>query len=156
MFYCPTNFTFQRLFPNAGSKIITELSSLEDSPCLERDKLSNRTSVSLTGFGGIATTIGNYLLENNPVVATAISSYDDGHETLPRPGLEKGQGIHPHRAPRTARSGIQIHAQPRQQRRHESRHQQKGFLPPAQRRASTPASQNCESLVIIFLAQNYC
>jgi hypothetical protein len=42
MFYCPTNFAFHRLFPNAGSKIITELSSLEDSPCLERDKLSNR------------------------------------------------------------------------------------------------------------------
>jgi hypothetical protein len=42
MFYCPTNFAFHRLFPNAGSKIITELGSLEDSPCLERDKLSNR------------------------------------------------------------------------------------------------------------------
>jgi hypothetical protein len=32
---------FCRLFPNAGSKIITERGSLEDSPCLERDKLSN-------------------------------------------------------------------------------------------------------------------
>jgi hypothetical protein len=42
MFYCPTNFAFHRLFPNAGFKIITEPSSLEDSPCLERDKLSNR------------------------------------------------------------------------------------------------------------------
>ena len=34
--------TFYRLFPNAGSKIITEQGSLEDLPCLERDKLSNR------------------------------------------------------------------------------------------------------------------
>src|SRR5208283_5098356 len=42
MFYCPTNFAFHRLFPNIGSKIITEPGSLEDSPCLERDKLSNR------------------------------------------------------------------------------------------------------------------
>src|SRR5208282_4269109 len=33
MFYCPTNFAFHRLFPNAGSKIITEPGSLEDSPC---------------------------------------------------------------------------------------------------------------------------
>ena len=42
MYYCPTNLTFYRLFPNIGFKIITETSSLEDSPCLERDKLSNR------------------------------------------------------------------------------------------------------------------
>jgi len=42
MFNCPTNLTFHRLFPNAGFKIITEPSSLEDSPCLERDKPSNR------------------------------------------------------------------------------------------------------------------
>jgi len=42
MFNCPTNLTFYRLFPNIGFKIITETSSLEDSPCLERDKLSNR------------------------------------------------------------------------------------------------------------------
>ena len=41
MFYCPTNLTFYRLFTNIGFKIITETSSLEDSPCLERDKLSN-------------------------------------------------------------------------------------------------------------------
>lgn len=36
--------TFYRLFPNAGSQIITEPGSLEDLPCLERDKLSNRRS----------------------------------------------------------------------------------------------------------------
>jgi hypothetical protein len=42
MFYCPTNRTFHRLFPNIGFKIITEPGSLEDLPCLERDKLSNR------------------------------------------------------------------------------------------------------------------
>ena len=34
--------TFHRLFPKTGSKIITETSSPEDSPCLERNKLSNR------------------------------------------------------------------------------------------------------------------
>jgi hypothetical protein len=41
MFYCP-DYRFFRLFPTAGSKIITEQSSSEDSPCLESDKLSNR------------------------------------------------------------------------------------------------------------------
>jgi len=33
---------FQGLFPNVGSKIITEPSSPEDSPRLQKDKLSNR------------------------------------------------------------------------------------------------------------------
>ena len=43
MFYCPRlNFAFARLFPLIGFQIITEPGSLEDSPCLERDKLSNR------------------------------------------------------------------------------------------------------------------
>jgi hypothetical protein len=37
MFYCPTNDTFHRLFPNVGLKTITEPGSLEDLPCLERD-----------------------------------------------------------------------------------------------------------------------
>ena len=43
MFYCPTNGTFHRLFPNVGLKTITEPGSLEDLPCLEGDKPSNRT-----------------------------------------------------------------------------------------------------------------
>src|SRR5688572_3972484 len=43
MFYCPRlNFAFARLFPLIGFQIITELGSPEDSPCPERDKLSNR------------------------------------------------------------------------------------------------------------------
>jgi hypothetical protein len=41
MFNCPDHCFF-RLFPNIGFKIITEPSSLEDSPYLEMDKLSNR------------------------------------------------------------------------------------------------------------------
>ena len=36
------SFPFPRLFPNVGFKIITELSSPEDLPCLEIDKLSIR------------------------------------------------------------------------------------------------------------------
>ena len=36
------NFAFSRLFPIIGFKIITELSSPEDLPCRENDKLSNR------------------------------------------------------------------------------------------------------------------
>jgi hypothetical protein len=46
MFYCPTNCTFHRLFPNTGLKTIIELSSPEDSPCLEGDELSNRHTIS--------------------------------------------------------------------------------------------------------------
>jgi len=34
MFTVWTNRFFYRLFPNVGFKIITERSSLEDSPCL--------------------------------------------------------------------------------------------------------------------------
>src|ERR1700722_13354047 len=43
MFNCPRlTVSFTRLFPNFGFKIITELSSPEDLPCLESDKLSTR------------------------------------------------------------------------------------------------------------------
>ena len=43
MFNCPRlNFAFTRLFPFIGFQIITEPSSLEDLPCLERDNLSIR------------------------------------------------------------------------------------------------------------------
>ena len=46
MFAVRLTVTFDRLFPNIGSQIITERSSLEDLPCLERDKLSNRTTAA--------------------------------------------------------------------------------------------------------------
>jgi hypothetical protein len=43
MLYCPRlNYALTRLFPNFGFQIITETGSLEDLPCLERDKRSNR------------------------------------------------------------------------------------------------------------------
>ncbi len=43
MFYCTRlDFAFTRLFPIIGFQIITETSSLEDLPCLERDKHSIR------------------------------------------------------------------------------------------------------------------
>src|SRR5439155_24587877 len=40
------SFPFPRLFPNVEFKIITELSSPEDLPCLEIDKLSIRPPYS--------------------------------------------------------------------------------------------------------------
>jgi len=54
-------------FPNIGLKIITEPGSLEDSPCLERDKLSNRPAQHGRVSAAIAITIGNYLF--NPTTA---------------------------------------------------------------------------------------
>ncbi len=48
MFTVRQTGAFHRLFPNIGFKIITEPGSLEDSPCLERDKLSNRPDKGLT------------------------------------------------------------------------------------------------------------
>jgi len=63
-------------------------------------------------------------------------------EIVPGPGVEAGKGIHPHRAIGTARGGIQIVAGPAQQSRDATRHQQKRFLPPAQRRASATAAQD--------------
>jgi hypothetical protein len=48
-------FALTRLFPFIGFQIITEPGSLEDLPCLERDKhLSDKAN--LTDFTGIATT----------------------------------------------------------------------------------------------------
>lgn len=44
MFNCTgPNFALTRLFPLIGFQIITERSSLEDLPCLERDKPSIKT-----------------------------------------------------------------------------------------------------------------
>jgi hypothetical protein len=63
MFYCPRlDFAFIRLFPVFGFQIITETSSLEDLPCLERDKHLSDAS-TLTGFRRIATTFGRQQME---------------------------------------------------------------------------------------------
>jgi hypothetical protein len=52
---CPgLNFALTRLFPFIGFQIITEPGSLEDFPCLERDKQLPDT-VTLAGLAGIAT-----------------------------------------------------------------------------------------------------
>jgi hypothetical protein len=53
---------FARLFPLIGFQIITEVTSLEDLPCLERNKLSNRHR-NMPHAAGKARIIGNYLLD---------------------------------------------------------------------------------------------
>jgi hypothetical protein len=51
---------YSRLSPNAGPEIITDSSSLEELPCLE--KTSYLTDFPSVGcIGGIATTIGKYI-----------------------------------------------------------------------------------------------
>ena len=56
-------------------------------------------------------------------------------ETSTRPGLEMWRRrICPHCSSRTTRSGVQIRVGPHVFRRQTSAHEQKGFLPPAQRR----------------------
>lgn len=61
MFYCPTNRDFPQLFPNVGSKIITEPGSLEDSPCLEKETSYLTDGYRMTVSGKIAMIIDNYL-----------------------------------------------------------------------------------------------
>jgi hypothetical protein len=55
----PTELLFPRPVPDFGFKIITELSSPEDLPYLESDKLSNR-DIKVTDCGGMTNYILNY------------------------------------------------------------------------------------------------
>ena len=61
------------------------------------------------------------------------------HETSARPDLEMRRRIRPHRAPQTIGSRFQISDEFEVHRRQTRPHQQKGFLPPAQRRDAAGA-----------------
>jgi hypothetical protein len=59
---------FHRLFPNVGSKIITETSSLEDYHALKETSYPTDNFI-VAHSAAIATTIGNYFLADNPVAS---------------------------------------------------------------------------------------
>ena len=86
MFYCPRlDFAFTRLFPIIGFQIITETSSLEDLPCLERDKHSIRLNHSdrFPQLGNNYRRADSCSLQQSP--------FDGNHHPL----LEKGSVILP-------------------------------------------------------------
>ncbi len=67
-FLSETELALTRLFPLIGFQIITESSSLEDLPCLERaSHLSDKPT--MTVFRGIATTIVKYSRQAKPLPA---------------------------------------------------------------------------------------